>query len=431
MENIKTQIKKKRKDLNTWFTEGVNSIAPTIYKEYLIQLYNLEKYGLEKHEFLDAISSSLSFTPFSTEKVLSIKDRLSKGEKVNKLEIDISDVCNFKCPGCTFQYSYNGEQINPQALYAFINEIKLKGFTAITLVGGGEPSLYKQEGENLVTVVENLAKEGIEVFLITNGFSYTDEQIMRIVRAVKGIRVSYYNFIAPGEPQNKNEIVDANIKKFIKYIHTENQSCFLMVGNLVSYASQRDYKFTLELSRKFGIPITPRPYISIKRNAYSSLEKSKTIRLLDRALECYEEIEPFITKDNPIAAREFLERVLAYNLPLEKKCTVTELGLTGKLRANGDLYRCGQLSAKSYLINNLPNRNDFYTNIYNDVKASVDNHVKGIKGLTSNNICPVCRETLNNVRLNNFDNLPNNIKQTVLNAVLQAYEDGKNLGNFW
>lgn len=37
MENIKTQIKKKRKDLNTWFTEGVNSIAPTIYKECILQ----------------------------------------------------------------------------------------------------------------------------------------------------------------------------------------------------------------------------------------------------------------------------------------------------------------------------------------------------------------------------------------------------------
>ena len=415
----------------SWLDEGVNTVPKNIYKKYLINLYGLEELGLQNHEFLDVISEAVSYTPFSTDKVLSIKNRFENGEVVNRLEVDISDICNFKCPGCTFQYSYQGEQINPNVLNAFIQEIKLRGVKSITLAGGGEPSLYNRDSKTLVDIVESLANENIEVFLITNGFSYSDEQIKRIIRSVKGIRISYYNFIAPGEPSNKNEIVYQNIKKFIKYINIENPNLFFMIGNLVSYNSQKDYDFTLSLSKDFGVIITPRPLISIKRNAFVSLDFDKTTAILDKALKCYEKIEPFISEEAPIAAREYLERVLSYNLPLEKRCTVTEMGLTGKLRANGDLYRCGQLSAKSYEINSLPDKKNYYSNIYGDVEKSIDNHFKGIKNLTSKKMCPVCRESLNNVRLNGFDKIPENIKNPILEAVLPAYENGRNLGLFW
>lgn len=71
-------------------------------------------------------------------------------------------------------------------------------------------------------------------------------------------------------------------------------------------------------------------------------------KVLNRVLENYMGIKEQIDSlYSPVAAREFLERILAFHLPLPKRCIVTELGLVGKMRANGDLYRCGQLSARS------------------------------------------------------------------------------------
>jgi len=78
-----------------WYEEGMNRIDPDLYKRYMIYLYDLEKYSIENHPFLDELSKSLSFTPFSPEKALFVKGKLELGENVRRLEIDITDVCNF------------------------------------------------------------------------------------------------------------------------------------------------------------------------------------------------------------------------------------------------------------------------------------------------------------------------------------------------
>lgn len=64
-----------------WYEEGMNRIDPDLYKRYMIYLYDLEKYSIENHPFLDELSKSLSFTPFSPEKALFVKGKLELGEK--------------------------------------------------------------------------------------------------------------------------------------------------------------------------------------------------------------------------------------------------------------------------------------------------------------------------------------------------------------
>ncbi|WP_243525739.1 radical SAM protein [Bacillus pseudomycoides] len=415
----------------SWYEEGTNAIKPCVYKEYISHLYNLEEIGIKEHPFIEELCNAMSFTPFSTEKALYAKERIKYGAQKARMEIDISDICNFKCPGCTFQFSQQDKQLSYEKLEGFIAELQRKGVEAITLAGGGEPTIYNNSGMRLPDVTEKFKEAGIEIFLITNAFALSDEDIKRILTSVSGIRISIYNFIAPGEPENKNQIVYENIHKILQIKKELNVSTHVLIGTLISWNSKKDFEFSIGLAKKFNTIVTPRPYISIQRNAKEMLSLTEVHKILDRVLKNYLIIKSEINPHQPIAMREYLERVLAFTLPLEKRCTVTELGLCGKLRANGDLYRCGQLSAKSNIIEKRKDKNIFFSNIYEGAEAALEQHLQGKKGLTNYNMCPVCRESLNNIRLNRFDKVPKVIQSEILDKVLPAYEHNKNLSKFW
>ena len=53
---------------------GMNRIDPDLYKRYMIYLYDLEKYSIENHPFLDELSKSLSFTPFLQKRLYLLKE---------------------------------------------------------------------------------------------------------------------------------------------------------------------------------------------------------------------------------------------------------------------------------------------------------------------------------------------------------------------
>nr|WP_318540270.1 radical SAM protein [Terribacillus saccharophilus] len=417
-----------------WYREGTNAIDPKVYKDYLNHLYNLEDFGIKDHPFIEEMSKALSYTPFTPEKTLFIKKAMENGENVRRLEIDITDVCNFKCPGCTFQFSQMDKQLPYEKLENFIIELKEAGYKAITLAGGGEPSIYNYQGKRLPDVTEKFKEHGIDTFVITNSFALdNDADVTRLLLSTKGIRVSIYNFIAPGEPETKNETVFNNIDRMLKVKEALGVDTNILVANLISWRNKKDYQFTLDLAKRFKTIVTPRPYIAIQRNAKEAVKGEQLIKILDKVLENYlyikNEIDPV---SSPIAIREFLERVLAFHLPLVKRCTVTELGLAGKVRANGDIYRCGQISARSYEIEKkYPNINKqiFFTNL--DDKSALNHHMQGVEKLTSYNLCPLCRETINNIRLNKFDSIPSNLKLPIMKEIMSCFDDNRNLAYFW
>ena len=73
------------------------------------------------------------------------------------------------------------------------------------------------------------------------------------------------------------------------------------------------------------------------------------------------------------------------------------------MRANGDLYRCGQLSARSGEIEKYPNVDK--TTFYNSIDDSTDylkSHIDGKRDWCLIICAPVCRETINNIRFSKF-----------------------------
>src|SRR5690606_7031222 len=141
-------------------------------------------------------------------------------------------------------------------------------------------------------------------------------------------------------------------------------------------------------------------------SAKVEVPEEATRRVLDATLQSYERIAPHITPATPIAARELLERVLVFSIPFDGLCPVTELGLVGKLRANGDLFQCGQLSAVDPARRRERGLRD--DELVRNTLVSPDaltRHVRGSTKLASYNVCPSCREFLANTRFLRFETL--------------------------
>lgn len=87
--------------------------------------------------------------------------------KVNVVEIHLTDVCDLKCDYCSYRSGSNTERNTlPYSTLDKIIELSPK---AIVLAGGGEPVLYKDNNDDIHTVIDKIHASDIAVGLITNG----------------------------------------------------------------------------------------------------------------------------------------------------------------------------------------------------------------------------------------------------------------------
>lgn len=84
---------------------------------------------------------------------------------INVVEIHPTDICDLHCRYCSYKNQQNRESLNLSALR---NLLKLKP-KAVVIAGGGEPTLYSNDGINLNDVVDFLFANNVAVGLITNG----------------------------------------------------------------------------------------------------------------------------------------------------------------------------------------------------------------------------------------------------------------------
>ena len=410
----------------------VQQVEPDVYGRYISELYQLPRHNLEGHPFVDLLAQSPTFVPFSSEKTIAVLADRARGVNVGRLEIDLSDACNFKCPGCTFQFNRKDERLPWYQFCDFAREIKRVKYRTVTLAGGGDPTEYNDSGRTLCDATEFLSELGIACFLITNGYAINSvEYADRLLRSVAAIRISYYDVIAPGEPLDKNEIVLRNIRRLVERRRVISSSCYIVVANLINPTSPRGYRTALHLKCQTGAVVTPRPTIAISRTADEYSQQRSVRALLEATMQTASSAEW-----NPgmqgIAMREFFERVLAYSLPLERQCAVTERGLIGKLRPSGDLFACGQLSAippHNRLVKGLAD--DLVSRNLRDDPRALEIHQKGHYDLPGFGACPTCRETLNNVRFNRFESITPSVRECIRDWALEAYRDGSNLAYFW
>jgi MoaA/NifB/PqqE/SkfB family radical SAM enzyme len=110
-------------------------------------------------------------TPFTGEKMFLHADRLSEWQRGQlpipvTVELNLTNLCNHACDGCTFSYIVNKDksQMPYEVAERLIGEFNFLGVRGLTFSGGGEPLTYGPE-----KVLDLMSRFNGDVGLITNG----------------------------------------------------------------------------------------------------------------------------------------------------------------------------------------------------------------------------------------------------------------------
>ena len=107
------------------------------------------------------------------------------------VEIDVCNLCNHKCPECTFSYLVNEskEMLDYGLCLRLIDELSVMGVKAITFSGGGEPLLYGED--RVFSLMSRARQRGMDVALITNGSKWTSSMFLGICQWIRVSLDSY------------------------------------------------------------------------------------------------------------------------------------------------------------------------------------------------------------------------------------------------
>lgn len=82
------------------------------------------------------------------------------------INLDLTQACNFSCPFCVDSSIINsGKSFNLETIKKTLEILHAKGLLSVILLGGGEPTLYKE----FVAVVQEIKKKQLQVGIVTNG----------------------------------------------------------------------------------------------------------------------------------------------------------------------------------------------------------------------------------------------------------------------
>jgi MoaA/NifB/PqqE/SkfB family radical SAM enzyme len=135
----------------------------------------------------------MKVSQFASSKILQHIDRISEW-KENKIsrpityELDMTNVCNAKCPFCFgfFEQSKHLVSMNLKEAKKILKQIKSFGGRAVTFTGGGEP-LCNKDTTNAIVYAKKI---GLDVGFITNGILLNQDIIKDIVNNCTWIRIS-------------------------------------------------------------------------------------------------------------------------------------------------------------------------------------------------------------------------------------------------
>lgn len=181
------------------------------------------------------------------------------------VEIDLTNVCNHDCPGCTGFRQEGGlnSYIVTQDAKRIISEISGSGTRSVTFTGGGDPTMHKDFAE----IIEFAKSQGLEVGLITNGLALKEKHLEKIVSSCTWIRVSWdaatpelhekihYNGDV-GIPMRSVEQfwkVVQNTAMLCNYKKTHDLSCTIGCAFLVDERTQHEIVPFAELAAKTGV----------------------------------------------------------------------------------------------------------------------------------------------------------------------------------
>lgn len=127
---------------------------------------------------MEATRTSLSIVESSRmlgpNKMLAHADRIAQWQSGKlpapvTVELNLTDLCNHDCPGCSFGYLVNKSKASIPFDMAkkIVNQLATFGVRGLTFSGGGEPLTYGDD--KVMDLMEQASRSGMKVGLITNG----------------------------------------------------------------------------------------------------------------------------------------------------------------------------------------------------------------------------------------------------------------------
>ncbi|TLD82036.1 radical SAM protein [Helicobacter sp. MIT 05-5293] len=208
----------------------------------------------------------------SSEKILRYTNKIDYFLNAHKTlivtELDLTNKCNHRCPGCC-GHNENNAELSKDQITTIVENLKAMDNKGVILSGGGEPTLSLHFGY----AVESLKRAGMNIGLNSNGGLLNEEKCHIIAKNLEYFRISLdagsalmYEKIHGMKPHHFEKTLE-NIAMFAK-IKTEldSQTSF-GIGFLTSKETQEDMeKFVLiikEIAKKHkGINFVQfRPFI--------------------------------------------------------------------------------------------------------------------------------------------------------------------------
>ena len=142
----------------------------------------MEKRAAREHDFgsklrQDSVVKRLREYVYWQRNVGTRPDGTPPGVGPVSINLDLTQACNFSCPFCVDSSIINsGKSFNLETIKKTLEILHAKGLLSVILLGGGEPTLYKE----FVAVVQEIKKKQLQVGIVTNG-----TKLDRIAEAVE------------------------------------------------------------------------------------------------------------------------------------------------------------------------------------------------------------------------------------------------------
>ena len=105
------------------------------------------------------------------------------------LYVNITDICNAKCPFCVNPSKSNGENIF--SLKAFKQTLEgISNFVHGFSITGGEPMLYPKLVDEVAMAITDIMGTSVEIDLVTNGTSLNQTAQLKMLKRFESIHIS-------------------------------------------------------------------------------------------------------------------------------------------------------------------------------------------------------------------------------------------------
>lgn len=193
----------------------------------------------------------------SDEKILRYTEKIDYFFNFHKTlvvtELDLTNKCNHRCPGCCGNNENNAE-LSKEQVEAIVSGLKSLDNKGVILSGGGEPTISPY----FEYAVSLLKKAGMNIGLNSHGMSLTQEKAEIIASNLEYFRISLdagspemYGKIHGMKPHHFSKTLE-NIAMFSETKRRLNSKTSFGVGFLTSELTQKDMESFVQIVKERG-----------------------------------------------------------------------------------------------------------------------------------------------------------------------------------